>query len=126
MTPGLPANDPAPLGGDTYITADGDVRSTPLDRIGICSFGFNSVDANGDAVNVTAGHCDAVARADGGSSVYLPNRENIDESTRIGAFTSSSVGTDSHSTTASSNSTRPVWTPGWTGRWCGGAATARP
>ncbi len=95
LTPGLPANDPAPLGGDTYITADGDVRSTPLDRIGICSFGFNAVDPNGDPVNVTAGHCDAVARADGGSTVYLPNRENIDESTRIGAFTRSSVGTDS-------------------------------
>ena len=95
LTPGLPANDPAPLGGDTYITADGDVRTTPLDRIGICSFGFNAVDADGAAVNITAGHCDAVARADGGSTVYLPNRENIDESTRIGAFTRSSVGTDS-------------------------------
>lgn len=95
LTPGMPANDPAPMGGDTYITADGDVRTTPLDRIGICSFGFNGVDAAGDPVNITAGHCDAVARHDGGSTVYLPNRDNIDESTRIGMFTESTVGTDS-------------------------------
>ncbi|MEE2034306.1 S1 family peptidase [Rhodococcus chondri] len=95
LSPGLPANDPAPLGGDTYITADGDVRTTPLDRIGICSFGFNGVDGNGDAVNLTAGHCDAVARDQGGSTVYLPNRSNIDDSTKIGTFTSSTVGTDS-------------------------------
>ncbi len=95
LSPGLPPNDPAPLGGDTYITADGDVRTTPLERIGICSFGFNGVDANGDAVNLTAGHCDAVAREGGGSTVYLPNRENIDASTKIGTFTQSTVGTDS-------------------------------
>lgn len=95
LSPGLPPNDPAPLGGDTYITADGDVKTTPLERIGICSFGFNGVDANGDAVNLTAGHCDAVAREQGGSTVYLPNRENIDASTKIGTFTESTVGTDS-------------------------------
>ncbi|NLV80609.1 MAG: protease [Rhodococcus sp.] len=95
LTPGMPENDPAPMGGDTYITADGDVRNTPLDRIGICSFGFNGVDADGDAVNITAGHCDAVARRDGGSTVYLPNRANIDESVQIGSFTNSTVGTDS-------------------------------
>jgi len=83
------------MGGDTYITADGDVRTTPIERIGICSFGFNGVDADGNAVNLTAGHCDAVARADGGSTVYLPNRANIDESVRIGKFTESTVGTDS-------------------------------
>jgi streptogrisin C len=96
LTPGMPANDPAPLGGDTYITADGDVRDTPLERIGICSFGFNGVDANGDPVNITAGHCDAVARDDGGSTVYLPNRGNIDESVQIGSFTNSTAGTDSN------------------------------
>lgn len=95
LSPGMPPNDPAPLGGDTYITADGDVRTTPLERIGICSFGFNGVDANGDAVNLTAGHCDAVARNQGGSTVYLPNRSNIDDSTKIGMFTRSTVGTDS-------------------------------
>lgn len=92
LTPGQPPNEPGPLGGDTYITADGDVRSTPLDRIGVCSFGFNAVDADGSAANITAGHCDAVAREDGGSTVYLPNRENIDESLKIGAFTRSTVG----------------------------------
>ncbi|NGP08281.1 protease [Rhodococcus sp. 14C212] len=92
LTPGQPPNEPGPLGGDTYITADGDVRSTPLDRIGVCSFGFNAVDADGTAANITAGHCDAVAREDGGSTVYLPNRENIDESLKIGAFTRSTVG----------------------------------
>ncbi len=95
LSPGMPPNDPAPMGGDTYITADGDVRATPIERIGICSFGFNGVDADGNAVNLTAGHCDAVARADGGSTVYLPNRANIDESVRIGKFTESTVGTDS-------------------------------
>jgi len=95
LSPGVPPNDPAPLGGDTYITADGDVRTTRLERIGICSFGFNGVDASGDAVNITAGHCDAVSRDQGGSTVYLPNRENIDESVKIGTFTDSTVGTDS-------------------------------
>ncbi|MFZ3393586.1 S1 family peptidase [Rhodococcus sp. DT1] len=95
LSPGLPPNDPAPLGGDTYLTADGDVRTTPLERIGICSFGFSGVDANGDPVNLTAGHCDAVAREQGGSTVYLPNREDIDASTKIGTFTQSTVGTDS-------------------------------
>lgn len=95
LTPGMPANDPAPMGGDTYITADGDVRATPIDRIGICSFGFNGVSASGDPINITAGHCDAVARREGGSTVYLPNRANIDESVKIGRFTSSSVGTES-------------------------------
>ena len=95
LSPGMPPNDPAPMGGDTYITADGDVRTTPIERIGICSFGFNGVDADGNAVNLTAGHCDAVARSDGGSTVYLPNRANIDESVRIGKFTESTVGTDS-------------------------------
>lgn len=95
LSPGMPANDPAPMGGDTYITADGDVRTTPLERIGICSFGFNGVSASGDPINITAGHCDAVARAQGGSAVYLPNRANIDKSVQIGKFTDSSVGTDS-------------------------------
>src|SRR5690606_25512033 len=95
LSPGMPPNDPAPMGGDTYITADGDVRTTPIERIGICSFGFNGVDADGNAVNLTAGHCAAVARSEGGSTVYLPNRANIDESVRIGKFTESTVGTDS-------------------------------
>ncbi|UYP18438.1 S1 family peptidase [Rhodococcus sp. Z13] len=95
LSPGMPPNDPAPMGGDTYITADGDVRTTRIENIGICSFGFSGVDAEGDAVNITAGHCDAVARRDGGSTVYLPNRQNVDDSVRIGRFTESTVGTNS-------------------------------
>ncbi|MEV0945380.1 S1 family peptidase [Rhodococcus sp. NPDC049939] len=79
-----------PLGGDTYITTAGHLPETPISEIGVCSLGFNGVDGSGQAVNISAGHCNP---AEGQPSpVFLPNEQNIDDSTQIGTFAHSSVG----------------------------------
>lgn len=82
--------DGRPMGGDTYVTTAGPLRETPTDRIGVCSFGFNGTDADGSAVNISAGHCNPEQGT--ASSVYLPDRENIDASEEIGRFDRSAVG----------------------------------
>lgn len=92
LTPGVPPNEPGPLGGDTYITAAGPLAQTPAEQIRVCSFGFNAVDATGGAVNVTAGHCNPTVTTGGHSTVYLPNRENVGASLPIGRFARSNVG----------------------------------
>ncbi|MFG1792607.1 S1 family peptidase [Nocardia sp. NPDC049149] len=46
------------MGGDRYI-----IRNTA--RIEFCSMGFNATDAQGNAVNITAGHCDINGPAEG-------------------------------------------------------------
>lgn len=79
-----------PLGGDTYITTPGNLPDTPLGKISVCSLGFAGVDGNGNPVNISAGHCNPVPGQP--SPVYLPNHQNIDDSTRIGSFAQSSVG----------------------------------
>ncbi|AOW94240.1 protease [Rhodococcus sp. WMMA185] len=80
----------SPLGGDTYITTAGILQETPISEIGVCSLGFNGVDGNGQAVNISAGHCNP---AEGQPSpVFLPNPRNVDDSVQIGAFSRSSVG----------------------------------
>ncbi len=79
-----------PLGGDTYITTAGDLPETPFSEIGVCSLGFNAVDGSGQAVNISAGHCNP---AEGQPSpVFLPNQQNVDDSEQIGTFSRSSVG----------------------------------
>ncbi|MFZ2178450.1 MAG: S1 family peptidase [Rhodococcus sp. (in: high G+C Gram-positive bacteria)] len=79
-----------PLGGDTYITTAGALRETPLSEITVCSLGFNGVDGGGQAVNISAGHCNP---AEGQPSpVFLPNHQNVDDSPQIGEFSRSSVG----------------------------------
>lgn len=77
--------DPGALGGDTYITSTGPIRETPTENISVCSFGFNAVDDQNNALNISAGHCNP---AEGSKSpVYLPNHANVDDSQLIGAFT---------------------------------------
>lgn len=81
--------DPGPLGGDTYISALAPLETTPTDQITVCSLGFNGVDGDGTAVNISAGHCNPAPGTH--SPVYLPNRDNVGASTRIGEFRTSSV-----------------------------------
>jgi hypothetical protein len=79
-----------PLAGDTYITTAGELPKTPISEISVCSLGFNAVDDSGQAVNISAGHCNP---AEGQPSpVFLPNHQNVDDSQQIGAFSKSSVG----------------------------------
>jgi streptogrisin C len=85
--------DPAPMGGDTYVTTAGPIADAPPTEISICSFGFNAVDADGSAVNLTAGHCNPnKATGTGGAPVYLPDPADIARSSRIGSFDRSSLG----------------------------------
>ncbi|CAM3246920.1 S1 family peptidase [Prescottella defluvii] len=81
----------APMGGDTYVTSAVPLASGGDSEIGVCSFGFNGVDRNGTAINISAGHCDPAPGAAAG--VYLPSRENIDNSLEVGKFARSVVGT---------------------------------
>jgi hypothetical protein len=79
-----------PLAGDTYITSAGELAKTPISEISVCSLGFNAVDDSGQAVNISAGHCNP---AEGKPSpVFLPNHQNVDDSQQIGTFSRSSVG----------------------------------
>ncbi|MGW4479474.1 S1 family peptidase [Rhodococcus triatomae] len=88
--------DPRPQGGDTYVTTATPLTpETPTESIGLCSFGFNAVGADGGAYNLSAGHCDPAQEKEGvasGSPVYLPNPANIDRSTQIGTFEHSEMG----------------------------------
>ncbi|PTR23444.1 hypothetical protein C8K36_10924 [Rhodococcus sp. OK519] len=79
-----------PLGGDTYITSAFPLASAPEGGISVCSFGFNAVDRGGNAVNISAGHCDPAPGRNAG--VFLPNRSNIPDSLEIGRFARSEVG----------------------------------
>ncbi|NLG56740.1 MAG: protease [Rhodococcus sp.] len=82
--------EPGPMGGDTYISTVEPLEHTPTDQITVCSLGFNAVNGDGSAVNISAGHCNPVPGSS--SPVYLPNRDNVAASTRIGQFRASSVG----------------------------------
>ena len=88
--------DPRPQGGDTYVTTAKPLSAaTPVEEIGVCSFGFNAVGADGDAYNVSAGHCDPAqgqSGVAGGSPVYLPNHTDVTRSTEIGSFEHSEMG----------------------------------
>ncbi|MEU1208999.1 S1 family peptidase [Nocardia sp. NPDC005825] len=80
-----------PMGGDTYITAP-----TPLDTslhgVDVCSFGFNSVDSAGNALNISAGHCNPNVDKGTGAEVYLPNVKNLLSSPKVGTFVTSNLG----------------------------------
>ncbi|MGB7235515.1 MAG: S1 family peptidase, partial [Rhodococcus sp. (in: high G+C Gram-positive bacteria)] len=97
LSPGAPKPvDPSPMGGDTYVTTEGDIKNTPSTEISVCSFGFNATDASGSPVNLSAGHCNPNAdTGSGGAPVYLPNPANVQESTRIGTVDRSSLGSPS-------------------------------
>ncbi|MGW4356505.1 S1 family peptidase [Nocardia sp. NPDC004582] len=80
-----------PMGGDTYITAP-----TPLDSslhgVDVCSFGFNSVDSAGNALNISAGHCNPNVDKGTSADVYLPNVKNLLASPKVGSFVSATLG----------------------------------
>ena len=88
--------DPSPMGGDTYITTAEDIADAPTSAISVCSFGFNATDRSGRPVNLSAGHCNPnAATGVGGAPVYLPNPANVNNSTQIGTFERSSLGSPS-------------------------------
>lgn len=97
LSPGATGpTDPAPMGGDTYVTTAGNIANTPPTQISICSFGFNATDRSGKPVNLSAGHCNPNASTGvGGAPVYLPNPANVNNSTQIGTFERSSLGSPS-------------------------------
>ncbi|WP_433728716.1 S1 family peptidase [Nocardia sp. CA-129566] len=82
-----------PMGGDTYITAPTSLKDTSLRGVDVCSFGFNSVDAAGNALNISAGHCDPnIDKSDQQAAVYLPNIRDIPNSIELGNFVAARLG----------------------------------
>lgn len=84
--------DPTPMGGDTYITAKGPLKDMSLAEIGICSFGFNGTDVAGNAINITAGHCNPNVGTGTGAAVYGPVPNDLANSPQIGTFAKSTLG----------------------------------
>lgn len=82
----------SPMGGDTYVTTPGPIANAVEGEVGVCSFGFSGVDRNGNALNISAGHCDPAPGS--GAGVYLPDRANVADSVRVGTFARSEVGGD--------------------------------
>lgn len=82
-----------PMGGDTYISAPGPLDDAELRSVDVCSFGFNSVDAAGNALNISAGHCNPnLDKGDERAAVYSPNVHNIPASPQLGTFVKSELG----------------------------------
>ena len=82
-----------PMGGDTYISAPTSLHDSSLRGVDVCSFGFNSIDAAGNALNISAGHCDPnLAKADQQAGVYYPDVKNIPNSPQLGNFVSAQLG----------------------------------
>jgi hypothetical protein len=86
---------PHPMGGDTYLSAPRTL-DLPQQVITVCSFGFNAVDAHGQALSISAGHCDPNLDGPGHSApVYVPNIHDLAHSPQAGSFARSSLGTAS-------------------------------
>lgn len=82
-----------PMAGDTYISAATSLDDDALKTVDVCSFGFNSVDAAGNALNVSAGHCDPnLGKGDGKAGVYLPDMQNLQSSPQMGSFVRAQLG----------------------------------
>ncbi|MBD0324130.1 MAG: protease [Aldersonia sp.] len=82
-----------PMGGDTYISAKTSLRDSALTEIAVCSFGFNSTDARGNALNISAGHCDPnIAEGTSGAAVYVPDLRDLPASPQVGTFFRSTLG----------------------------------
>ncbi|MEV0028763.1 S1 family peptidase [Nocardia sp. NPDC050793] len=82
-----------PLGGDTYISAPGSLHDSSLRNVDVCSFGFNSVDSAGNALNISAGHCDPnLGKANQQAGVYLPNLKDLPNSPELGTFVQATLG----------------------------------
>ncbi|WP_327110728.1 S1 family peptidase [Nocardia sp. NBC_01730] len=82
-----------PMGGDTYISAPISLKDTSLKGVDVCSFGFNSVDAAGNALNISAGHCDPnLSKGNQEATVYLPDVRDIPSSPELGTFVRATLG----------------------------------
>ncbi|MFB7720334.1 S1 family peptidase [Nocardia sp. NPDC056100] len=82
-----------PMGGDTYISAPTSLNDSSLQSVDVCSFGFNSVDAAGNALNISAGHCNPnIGKSNQAAEVYLPNIRNLTASPPLGSFVRSQLG----------------------------------
>ncbi|MEU6584625.1 S1 family peptidase [Nocardia sp. NPDC046763] len=81
-----------PMGGDTYITAPTALSDSSLRSVDVCSFGFNSVDSAGNALNISAGHCNPNVDKGTSADVYIPNVKNLVSSPKAGSFVSSNLG----------------------------------
>ncbi|RDI46682.1 S1 family peptidase [Nocardia mexicana] len=82
-----------PMAGDTYISAPTALDNAELKAVDVCSFGFNSTDAAGNALNISAGHCDPnLDKGDGQADVYLPNIRDLKSSPKLGTFVRARVG----------------------------------
>ncbi|ONM49473.1 S1 family peptidase [Nocardia donostiensis] len=82
-----------PMGGDTYISAPGSLSDASLRSVDVCSFGFNAVDAGGNALNISAGHCDPNLDKGGQQAgVYMPNVHDIPASPELGTFVQAKLG----------------------------------
>ncbi|MCM6777290.1 S1 family peptidase [Nocardia sp. CDC159] len=82
-----------PMGGDTYISAPTSLADESLKAVDVCSFGFNSVDAAGNALNISAGHCDPnLGKGDERADVYVPNVHDLKASPQVGSFVRAQLG----------------------------------
>lgn len=82
-----------PMGGDTYISAPTSLSDAALQSVDVCSFGFNAVDANDNALNISAGHCNPnLGKGNEQADVYLPNVRNLAGSPQVGTFVNSQLG----------------------------------
>ena len=89
-----------PMGGDTYISARMALPDAAATEITVCSFGFAATDTYGNALNVSAGHCDpnadsaapSTGSADVAAGVYVPNYANVVDSRQVGSFARATIG----------------------------------
>jgi len=85
--------DHHPMGGDTYISAPTSLNDSALKTVDVCSFGFNSVDKHGNALNISAGHCDPnVGRGNQQAGVWVPDPSNLKSSPQAGSFVAAQLG----------------------------------
>ncbi|MGQ4597149.1 S1 family peptidase [Nocardia sp. R6R-6] len=80
-----------PMGGDTYISTPSSLDD--VSAVDVCSFGFNSIDAAGNALNISAGHCDPnLGKGNQEATVFYPNVRDISASPELGTFVRASLG----------------------------------
>ncbi|MBF6329026.1 S1 family peptidase [Nocardia transvalensis] len=85
-----------PMGGDTYISAATSLQDESLKAVDVCSFGFNSVDAAGNALNISAGHCDPnLGKGSEEAGVYVPDVRDLKASPQVGSFVRAQLGGNS-------------------------------
>jgi hypothetical protein len=82
-----------PMAGDTYISTKTSLDDPSLTSVDVCSFGFNAVDGSGNALNISAGHCDPnLGNGDQGAGVYVPNVRDLKSSVQVGNFVQAKLG----------------------------------